>query len=352
MLTQSQVQDSRRVGRQVPDPDLTHKTHHQKERRVSHQKRKTDKTSLPPRARKHKPYTREENHTPKRKKKNHTTHSRLTSQHHPATPADTDPHPIPPTYFLPTSLPSPIHPIRIPSTRLLTPCYHPLTTYCPLLLHHHLCLYYMPLPYHRLPAPCPQLHLCLSRSRYRSPSTCVPLPVGRYVTHHRLATICSLVYCYSATAICILFTCLSALLCSPCYSTPTTVLGSAPVLTTLHHSHLLCVTPVTCATTSPLRESTHTPCRFHHPYRSLTLAHRVVPPLVVPVPSLAVSGVRLSLVVPLAGESPLADARLRLTPMVTCCSLTLAHTLPSIHALSLPAPPCTHTCSHSFQHSC
>lgn len=38
----------------------------------------------------------------------------------------------------------------------------------------------MPLPYHRLPAPCPQLHLCLSRSRYRSPSTCVPLPDGRY----------------------------------------------------------------------------------------------------------------------------------------------------------------------------
>lgn len=110
----------------------------------------------------------------------------------------------------------------------------------------------------------------------------------------RLATICSLVYCYSATAICILFTCLSALLCSPCYSTPPTVLGSALVLTTLHHSHLLCVTPVTCATTSPLRESTLTPCRFHHPYRSLTLAHRVVPPLVVPVTSLAVSGVRLS----------------------------------------------------------
>lgn len=100
------------------------------------------------------------------------------------------------------------------------------------------------------------------------------------------------------------------------------VLGSAPVLTTIYLSHLLCVTPVTCATTSPLRESTLTPCRFHHPYRSLTLAHRVVPPLVVPVPSLAVSGVRLSFMVPLAGESPLADARLRLTPMVTCCSLS------------------------------
>ena len=117
-----------------------------------------------------------------------------------------------------------------------------------------------------------------------------------------------------------------------------TVLGSAPVLTTIHHSHLLCVTPAACATTSPLRESTHTPCRFHHPYRSLTLAHRVVPPLVVPVPSLAVSGVRLSFMVPLAGESPLADARLRLTPMVTCCSLALAPYTHPWFTLSLPAP--------------
>ena len=116
------------AGRQVPDPDketdLTHKIHHQKKKQVLHQKRKTDKTSLPPRARKHKPYTREKNHTPKRKKKNHTTHSRLTSQHHPATPADTDPHPIPPTYFLPTSLPSPIptpypHTVHTPTDTLL-----------------------------------------------------------------------------------------------------------------------------------------------------------------------------------------------------------------------------------------
>lgn len=129
------------------------------------------------------------NHTPKRritpqrdKKKNHTTHSRLTSQHHPAIPAATQTHiqSLPHTSFLHPCRHPFLHPIRIPSTRLLTPCYHPLTTYCPLLLHHHLCLYYMPLPYHRLPAPCPQLHLCLSRSRYRSPSTCVPLPDGRY----------------------------------------------------------------------------------------------------------------------------------------------------------------------------
>lgn len=114
------------------------------------------------------------------------------------------------------------------------------------------------------------------------------------------------------------------------------VLGSAPVLTTIYLSHLLCVTPVTCATTSPLRESTLTPCRFHHPYRSLTLAHRVVPPLVVLVPSLAVSGVRLSLMVPLAGESPLADARL---PPHPNGHLLLAKRSPTHHAPLLASTP-------------
>jgi len=113
-------------------------------------------------------------------------------------------------------------------------------------------------------------------------------------------------------------------------------LGSAPVLTTLHHPYLLCVTPVACATTSPLRESTLTPCRFHHPYRSLTLAHRVVPPLVVPVPSLAVSGVRLSFMVPLAGESPLADARL---PPHPNGHLLLAKRSPTHHAPLLASTP-------------
>ena len=114
------------------------------------------------------------------------------------------------------------------------------------------------------------------------------------------------------------------------------VLGSAPVLTTIYLSHLLCVTPVTCATTSPLRESTLTPCRFHHPYRSLTLAHRVVTPLVVPVPSLAVSGVRLSFMVPLAGESPLADARL---PPHPNGHLLLADRSPTHHAPLLASTP-------------
>ena len=48
-----------------------------------------------------------------------------------------------------------------------------------------------------------------------------------------------------------------------------------------------------------------------------------------------VTAVRLSCVVPLAGESPLADARLRLTPMVTCCSLSAR---PHIMHHYLPAP--------------
>lgn len=326
---------------------------HQKKKQVLHQKRKTDKTSLPPRARKHKPYTREKNHTPKRKKKNHTTHSRLTSQHHPATPADTDPHPIPPTYFLPTSLPSPIptpypHTVHTPTDTLLPSPDHilPAATSSP-----PVSLLYaatLPPPACTLSATVPMpvsvslplaLNLCSAPCR----SLRHPPPPAIYHAHlYRYHPDCCLHTVHMS--VCTIVLTLS------CHHAAT--LGSGPVLTTGHRPHLLCVTPVTCATTSPLRESTLTPCRFHHPYRSLTLAHRVVPPLVVPVPSLAVSGVRLSLVVPLAGESPLADARLRLTPMVTCCSLTLAHTLPSIHALSLPAPPCTHTCSHSFQHSC
>lgn len=130
-----------------------------------------------------------------------------------------------------------------------------------------------------------------------------------------------------------------------------TILGSVTVLTTLHHAHPLIVTPVTCATTSTLRESTLTPCRFHHPYRSLTLAHRVVPPLVVPVTSLAVSGVRLSLVVPLAGESPLADARLPPHPNGHLLLADARPTLPSIHTLLLPAP-LLYAYMLTFLHTC
>ena len=212
---------------------------------------------------------------------------------------------------------------------LPTPCPHTACRHCT----HHLFYHPSPLYHHPCLHSCPQLHLCLSRSRYRSPSTCVPLADARYVSH-RLVTHCLPVPlpsdCCPHTVH--MSVCTTALVC---YSTMPTVLGSATLLTILHRPHLLCVTLVACATTSPLRESTLTPCRFHHPYRSLTLAHRVVPPLVVPVPSLAVSGVRLFFMVPLVGESPLADARLRLTPMVTCCSLSAR---PHIMHHYLPAP--------------
>lgn len=79
------------AGRQVPDPDketdLTHKTHYQKERRVSHQKKKDRQNqSTTTSTQTQTTCMREESHTKgKTKKKNHTTHSRLTSQHHPAT---------------------------------------------------------------------------------------------------------------------------------------------------------------------------------------------------------------------------------------------------------------------------
>lgn len=195
--------------------------------------------------------------------------------------------------------------------------------------------------------PYSQLYQCLSRSRYRSPSTLLFrsltvtthawLPTAhlyRLLSHRCLHTV--------HMSVCTIVLTLS------CHHAAT--LGSGPVLTTGHRPHLLCVTPVTCATTSPLRESTLTPCRFHHPYRSLTLAHRVVPPLVVPVPSLAVSGVRLSFMVPLAGESPLADARL---PPHPNGHLLLAKRSPTHHApLLCQHPSCTHTCQHSCSHAC
>ena len=127
------------------------------------------------------------NHTPERRI-TPQKEKRKTTRHIPASPASITPRPQPtqthiqssstphthtPAFIIPTPYP---HTVHTPTDT----CYHPLTTYCPLLLHHHLCLYYMPLPYHHLPAPCTQLYPCLSRSRYRSPSTCVPLPDGRY----------------------------------------------------------------------------------------------------------------------------------------------------------------------------
>lgn len=123
MLTQSQVQDSRRVGRQVPDPDkdpdLTHKTHHQKERRVSHQKKKERQT---------KPVYHHEhantNHTPERritptitqptqnpktKKKNHTTHSPRSQPRNLATTQPPHRHTSNPSHILPSYIPAVTH---------------------------------------------------------------------------------------------------------------------------------------------------------------------------------------------------------------------------------------------------
>ena len=80
---------------------------------------------------------REESHTKgKRKKKEHTTHSRLTSQHHPATPADTDPHPI---ILFSTHLRAPVLIISATAhtlnyTLLPTPCPHTTRRHCTTML--------------------------------------------------------------------------------------------------------------------------------------------------------------------------------------------------------------------------
>ena len=194
----------------------------------------------------------------------------------------------------------------------------------------------MPLPYHRLPAPCPQLHLCLSRSRYRSPSTCVPLPDGRYgppppgyhclpvpLPARLLSTYCShacLHYC-------------ARLLQHHDYR-----LGFSPCA---HHN--LSFSPSVC-------HPGH--LRYH---QSLTRVHSHSLPVPPPLPladarsqggstvgrsrSLAcVSGVRLFFMVPLAGESPLADARLPPHPNGHLLLAKRSPTLPSIHTLLLPAP--------------
>ena len=346
MLTQSQVQDSRRVGRQVPDPDkdpdLTHKTHHQKERRVSHQKERQTKpvyhhehanTNHTP-ERRITPTITQPTQNPKTKKKNHTTHSRLTNHSTPRlqpTQTHIQSSCSPPISALPSSS-SP----QLP-TLLTTPCYQPLVHILPAATVHTTCStthrHCTTTRVYTIARNC--TYACLGLATARPQLVFRSLTVA--TVPRRLATIA---YLYRYQPDC----CLHTVHMSVCTTVLThlvimlNVLGSAPVLTTIYLSHLLCVTPVTCATTSPLRESTHTPCRFHHPYRSLTLAHRVVPPLVVPVPSLAVSGVRLSFMVPLAGESPLADARLPPHPNGHLLLAKRSPTLPSIHTLLLPAP--------------
>jgi len=82
-------------------------------------------------------------------------------------------------------------------THLRPPCYHPSSLY------HHPCLH-----------PCRNCtHSCLGLATARPQLVFRSLTVA--TVPRRLATICSLVYCYSATAVYILFTCLFALLCSP-----------------------------------------------------------------------------------------------------------------------------------------
>lgn len=353
MLTQNQVQDSR--------TEQVIKHHTWRKRQTSHTRHaiKKRETSVTPKKknRQNQSTTNERantNHTPERritpqrdKKKKEKPHDTF-PPHQPASPRDSSRHrpasnhpstspssPTLPPHLLPSPIPTPYpHTVHTPTDT----CYHPLSTYC--------------LPPLYTPPVLPPIVTVPPPVSTFLPAT-VPIPVS--VSLPLALNLCS-APCRSlrhATACCL--SCLPVPLpsdCCPhtvhmsvcttalvCYSTMPTVLGSATVLTTLHRPHPLRVTPAACATTSPLRESTHTPCRFHHPYRSLTLAHRVVPPLVVPVPSLAVSGVRLSCVVSLAGESPLADAHLRLTPMVTCCSLPLAR----IHA-----PRSHHYCQHSL----
>ena len=129
--TESGARQQNRAGRQVPDPDkdpdLTHKTHHQK--------RKTQtKPVYHQRARKHKPYTREKNHTPKRQNKKEKPHDTF-PPHQPCNLATTQPtqtriQSLPHTSFLHPCRHPFLHPTRIPSTRLLTPATIPLSTYC------------------------------------------------------------------------------------------------------------------------------------------------------------------------------------------------------------------------------
>lgn len=182
------------AGRQVPDPDketdLTHKIHHQKRDNCHTKKRKTDKTSLPPASTQTQTMRmREESHTKgKRKKKNHTTHSRLTSQHHPATqPTRSHPTPAPLTYphisllHLPSPLSTPyphtahtstntfLHTYAHPAT---IPCPHTARRYCT----HHLFYHPSPLYHHPCLHPCRNCtHACLGLATAR-PQHCCSAP--------------------------------------------------------------------------------------------------------------------------------------------------------------------------------
>lgn len=324
MLTQSQVPGSR--TEQVVKYQIQTKRQTSHTRHTIKKKRKKDKTSLPPvSTQTQTTCMREESHPKDKNKK------RKTTRHIPASPASITPRPGTQTH---NPIPSATHSTFL----LLLPT---LPAYIPAMTHRHCTTTHVYILAATVPMP-------VSVSLPLALNTVVPLPDGRYampppaIYHAHL---------YRYQPDCCLHTvhmsvCTTALVC---YSTMPTVLGSATVLTILHRPHPLRVTLVACATTSPLRESTLTPCRFHHPYRSLTLAHRVVPPLVVPVPSLAVLLSACPWWFPLLVSLRSLTLAYRLTPMVTCCSLSAR---PHIMHHYLPASPCTHTCQHSCIHAC
>jgi len=185
MLTQSQVQDSRTeqvVKYQIQTKRQTSHTRHTiKKRDECHTKKERQTKPVYHHEHANTNHTPERRITPQRdknkKEKPHDTFPPHQPQH-PATPADTDPHPI--ILFF-THLRAPVLIISATAhtlnyTLLTTPCPHTACRHCT----HHLFYHPSPLYHHPCLHPCPQLHLCLSRSRYRSPSTCVPLPDGRY----------------------------------------------------------------------------------------------------------------------------------------------------------------------------
>ena len=255
MLTQNQVQDSR--TEQVikhhtwRKRQTSHTRHTIKERDECHiKKRKTDKTSLPPTsAQTQTTHPREESHPKETKRKKEKPHDTF-PPHQPASPRDSSRHrpasnhpstspssPTLPPHLLPSPIPTPYpHTVHTPTDT----CYHPLSTYClpPLYTPPALPLIVT------VPPPVSTLLLAtvpmpVSVSLPLALNTAVPLPDGRYA---RLATHCSPVpstqpplsaYC---THVCLRY-------CDHLAIIMPTILGSAPVLTTLHRPHPLIVTP-------------------------------------------------------------------------------------------------------------
>lgn len=213
---------SRQASYLEKETDLTHKTRYQKERSVTSKKKNRQNQST----------TSEHtntNHTPERritpqrdKKKKEKPHDTFPPHQpqHPATPADTQTsiQSLPHTSFLHPCHHLFLHPTHILSTHLLTFAHTPTLTVPPPCLQ-----------------PCTQLYPCLSRSRYRSPSTCVPLPDGRYVT----ACLATTARLYRLLSHC----CLHAVHMSVCTTAlACCCLGFSPCAHHLYHPHL-CVSP-------------------------------------------------------------------------------------------------------------